>query len=105
MEVELNDKNFKEEVLDSQIPVLVDFWAAWCAPCSMIAPLVQQTAEEYQGKLKVCKLNVDTAPETASEYDVMSIPTLAVFKKGKLVERVVGVVPPDELAAAIKPHI
>lgn len=105
MEVKLNDRNFKQEVLESNIPVLVDFWAEWCAPCRMIAPVVEQIAKEYQGKLKVCKLNVDEAHIVASKYKIMSIPTLLVFKNGKVAGKVIGAVPKTELENAFKPHI
>ncbi len=105
MEVEVTDANFREEVLESNLPVLVDFWAVWCAPCSMVAPVVEEIAKEYDGKLKVCKLNVDEAPATASEYGVMSIPTLAVFKNGQIVEKLIGAVPKTTLEEKIKPHI
>ena len=105
MEVEVTDANFKEEVLESSLPVLVDFWAVWCAPCHMVAPVVEEIAKEYEGKLKVCKLNVDGAPATASEYGIMSIPTLAIFKNGQVAEKVVGVVPKTALEEKIKPHI
>ncbi len=105
MEKQVDDTNFKQEVLESDIPVLVDFWAAWCMPCKMVAPVVEQIAEKYQGKLKVCKLNVDEAPGTAREYGIMSIPTLAVFKDGKVVEKVAGAVPASRLESMIDPHI
>jgi len=82
MGININDINFKQEVLEESLPVLVDFWAEWCGPCRMVAPVVEQIAKEYKGKLKVCKLNVDEAPKTASSYGIMSIPTLAIFKKG-----------------------
>jgi len=105
MEIKANDKNFKQEVLESDLPVLVDFWATWCGPCLMVAPVVEQIAKKYKGKLKVCKLNVDEAPETASDYGIMSIPTLAIFKKGKVADKIVGALPKEELEVAIKPHI
>ena len=105
MEIKVNDSNFKHEVLESDVPVLVDFWAEWCAPCHMVAPTVEEIAKEYEGKLKVCKVNVDDAPQTASRYSIMSIPTLAIFKKGEVVDTIVGVVPKGEFEAAIKPHI
>ena len=105
MEVNVTDKNFKQEILQSNISVLVDFWAEWCAPCHMVTPIVEEIAREYQGKLKVCKVNVDEAPDTASKYDIMGIPTLAIFKNGKIVDKVIGVVPKAQLEAVIKPHI
>ena len=105
MEVQLKDDNFKEEVLDSTIPVLVDFWASWCMPCRMIAPTVEEIAEEYSGKLKVGKLNVDEAPKTASTYGIMSIPTLAVFKGGKIVNKMTGVMPKEAIIHKIEPYI
>ena len=105
MEINLNDVNFEQEVLKSDIPVLVDFWAEWCMPCKMVAPAVEAIAEEYAGRLKVCKLNVDEGPQTAATYDVMSIPTLALFKNGEIANKVVGVLPKGELETAIKPYI
>ena len=105
MEINVNDKNFKEEVLESEIPVLVDFWAPWCGPCRMVGPVVEEIAEEYQGKLKVCKVNVDEAPSTASKYGVMSIPTLAVIKNGELAEKAIGAIPKGDLENLFKPHI
>ena len=93
MEVKLTDANFEEEVLKSDTPVLVDFWAAWCSPCLMVAPVVEQISKEYEGKIKVGKLNVDEAHDTASRYGIMSIPTIKIFKRGKIVEEMVGVQP------------
>ena len=84
------DENFKKEVLDSERPVLVDFWAQWCAPCKMIAPAVEELAREYAGKIKIGKLDVDQNPGSATEYGVMSIPTLIFFKDGKVMDQVVG---------------
>ncbi len=105
MEVKLTDGNFKKEVLESDIPVLVDFWAAWCGPCLMVAPAVEQISKEYKGKIKVGKLNVDEARNTASSYGIMSIPTLALFKKGKVIDKVVGALSKSELEAVVKKHI
>lgn len=105
MEIRVNDENFKKEVLESKVPVLVDFWAEWCMPCRMVAPVVEEIAKEYQGKLKVCKLNVDEARNTASDYGIMSIPTIAIFKNGKVINKVVGALPKAELEKAIKPHL
>jgi len=105
MEVKVNDENFKKEVLESELPCLVDFWAEWCMPCHMVASTVEAIAKEYKGRLKVCKLNVDEASKTVSAYGIMSIPTLAIFKNGEVVDKVIGVVSKSELEAAIKPHI
>ena len=105
MEIQLSDANFEAEVLKSELPVLVDFWAVWCGPCSMVAPVVEEIAKEYEGKLKVCKLNVDKGPKTASEYGIMSIPTLGILKDGKLVDQVIGAVPKFHLEEKLKPHI
>ena len=105
MGININDSNFKQEVLEEGLPVLVDFWAAWCGPCLRLAPVIEQISKEYKGKLKVCKLNVDDSPKTASKYDIMSIPTLVIFKKGKVVSKIIGALPKTELETAIKPHI
>lgn len=105
MDIKVNDENFKKEVLESGIPVLVDFWAEWCMPCRMVAPVIEEIAREYHGKLKVCKLNVDEAANTASDYDIMGIPTLLVFKNGKIAEKIVGALPKIELEKAIKPYL
>jgi len=101
----VNDTNFKQEVLDESLPVLVDFWAEWCGPCRMIGPVVEELATEYQGKLKVCKVDVDQAPNTASAYGVMSIPTIAIFKNGEVVDKLVGAVPKASLVEKIEVHI
>lgn len=105
MEVELTNENFETEILQSSLPALVDFWAPWCGPCLMIAPVIEKIAVQYQGKLKVGKLNVDNAPETASKYGVMSIPTLLIFKDGTLMETMIGAVPKEKIEEKIKPYI
>lgn len=92
-EIVFTDANFKTEVLDASLPVLVDFWAPWCGPCQMISPIVSALAKEYEGKIKVGKLNVDENPVTSGEYAVMSIPTLKIFKDGKIADEMVGVQP------------
>ena len=97
MTIEINDANFKSEVTDSEIPVLVDFWAPWCGPCRTVAPVLEELAKEYDGKVKVVKLNVDENQSTASEFGVRSIPTLILFKAGKVLEQTVGVQPKENL--------
>jgi thioredoxin 1 len=101
----LNDENFKKEVLDSNEPVLVDFWATWCGPCKAIAPIIEQITEEYSGKLKVGKLDVDANPKISTDYGIMGIPTILLFKNGKIVEQVVGAVPKNYLITKINKHI
>lgn len=91
--VAVTDSDFKELVLQSETPVLVDFWADWCAPCKMIAPIVEELSEEYDGKISFAKVDVDSSPLTAAEYGIRSIPTLLVFKNGSPVDQVVGAVP------------
>ena len=104
-EIVLTDSNFQQEVLDSKIPVLVDFWAPWCGPCRMVAPMVAEIAKAYATRLKVGKLNVDENPETARKYGIRGIPTLMIFKDGKLVDTVVGAVPRQTLEQALEPHL
>jgi len=91
------DQNFEQEVLNSQKPVLVDFWAPWCGPCQMMGPIIEQLVEELEGKVVVGKLNVDENPQMAQKYGVMSIPTLLIFKDGQVVEQFVGVQPKEVL--------
>jgi thioredoxin 1 len=93
LEIELTDGNFDSDVLKSDLPVLVDFWAPWCGPCRIIAPIVEEIAKEYDGKLKVGKLNTDDNQQVASKYGIMSIPTLMIFNKGELIERIIGAQP------------
>ncbi|MEW6524778.1 MAG: thioredoxin [Bacillota bacterium] len=95
--ITLTDKNFGAEVLNADMPVLVDFWAAWCGPCRMIAPTIDELARDYAGRVKVGKLNVDDNGNTAAQYGIMSIPTLLLFKDGKAVDKVVGAVPKRDL--------
>ncbi|OGY80040.1 MAG: thioredoxin [Candidatus Kerfeldbacteria bacterium RIFCSPHIGHO2_02_FULL_42_14] len=91
-ELILTDQNFEKEVIMSQTPVLVDFWAPWCGPCKILGPIVEEVAKEYEGKnIKVGKLNVDENPQTASQFGIMSIPTLLIFKDGKVLEQLIGV--------------
>jgi len=105
LEINATDGNFKQEVLKSDLPVLMDFWAAWCDPCQMVAPMVEAIAKKYDGKFKMCKVNVDEAPNTLSEYGIMSISTLAIFKDGKVVYKVIGALSKSELEAVVKKYI
>ena len=103
--VEVTDANFKKEVLESPIPVLVDFWAEWCGPCKMIAPVVEQLSSYFQGKLKVGKVDVDSNQQTSMQFGIRSIPTLLVFKNGKVVDQIVGALPKAALTDKISKHL
>jgi thioredoxin 1 len=98
----LEDATFEQEVLKSDTPVLVDFWATWCGPCKAIAPAVEEVAREYKGKLKVGKLDIDTHQQVPQKYGIRSIPTLLVFKGGRVVDTIVGAVPKSKLIDAVK---
>jgi thioredoxin len=100
--VNVTDVSFETDVLQSGVPVLVDFWASWCGPCKMVGPIVEELADDFAGKVKVCKLNVDENTKTAQAYGVMSIPTLILFKNGKEVDRVVGFRPKADLAELLE---
>ena len=102
MEVILSESNFEKEVLRSEIPVLVDFWATWCGPCRMLAPTIAKIAEEQAGKVKVCKVDVDEEPELAARYNIASIPTLMVFRSGVVVKASVGVQPKAAIEAMLQ---
>lgn len=95
--ITLTDDTFDQEVLKSDKPVLVDFWAEWCMPCKMIAPIMEELAKDYDGQVKIAKLDIDENNQTASQYQVMSIPSLLLYKDGEVVERIVGVVPKEQI--------
>jgi len=103
--VHITDANFESEVINSPVPVLIDFWAAWCMPCRFVAPVVEALAEEYKGQIKVGKLDVDSNPITASKFGITSIPTLLLFKNGEIVDGVIGAVPKEQLEKIIKKHL
>jgi thioredoxin 1 len=103
--IEVTDANFKHEVLESQTPVLVDFWAEWCGPCKMIAPVVEQLAKDFDGKLKVGKVDVDSNQQTSMQFGIRSIPTLLIFKNGRVVDQIVGAVPKQALADKVTKHL
>jgi len=103
--IELTDDNFENEVLNSDVPVLVDFWAEWCAPCKTIAPAVDEIAGEYQGKAKVGKLDVDNNQQTAMQFGIRSIPTLLIFKGGEVAEQIIGAVPKSQIEGKLKDTI
>lgn len=103
--IQVNDSSFQTEVINADKPVLVDFWAIWCGPCKMIAPIVEELAKEYDGKLKVTKMDVDANPRTAMQFGIRSIPTLLVFKGGQVVEQIIGAVPKRHLLDRLTPHL
>jgi thioredoxin 1 len=105
MALVFTSENFKEEVLDSNIPVLVDFWAVWCGPCKMLTPTIDQIAKEFDGKVKVGKVNVDENQQLAAQYGIMSIPTVIIFKNGKVVEQFIGVQPKGVYVDALNKHL
>ena len=103
--VAVTEQNFDTEVLQSQVPVLVDFWAAWCGPCRMVAPALEEIATEYRGRLKVVKVDVDENQEVSIRYDVRSIPTLILFKGGQIAERLIGAYPKPAIIAKVQGHL
>ena len=105
MEIQVNDDNFKKEVLESEGLVLVDFWAPWCMPCRMLAPTIEEIANEMEGKVKVCKMNVDESIKYPQQYGIMSIPTVMLFKNGQTVETMIGLQPKEEILKTIQEHL
>jgi len=99
MALEITDANFDAEVINSDKPVLIDFWAVWCGPCKLIAPVVEEVAKEYKGKFKVGKMDIDNNPNVAMKYGIRSIPTLLIFKDGKVVDQIVGAVPKNVITS------
>ena len=105
--IEITDDTFENEVLQAPVPVLVDYWAPWCGPCKMAAPVLERIAGEYEGRLKICKVNVDEEREVASKHRIMSIPTMFLFKDGEVVDQIVGVTPnfENDLKRRIEPYL
>jgi len=102
MVIDISDKDFEQKVIKSGVPVLLDFWAPWCVPCKMVAPIVEKLSDKYDGQLKFYKINIDENPRTPARYRVMSIPSLMLFKNGKAVDTVVGAVPERSLVSRIE---
>ena len=100
--IEITEKNFEEEVIKSNIPVLVDFWATWCAPCVKIVPVLEELSSEYEGKMNFAKVNIENDGSIAQQFGIMSIPTLLIFKGGKVMQQIVGVQPKNNIVAKIK---
>ncbi len=105
MKVEITTDNFEQEVIEADVPVLVDFWAEWCMPCKMVAPVLEEMSKEYEGKLKIGELDVDSQADLAARYNVVSIPTLMVFKNGEVVGQQIGAAPRDRLEKLVQPHM
>nr|WP_042833915.1 thioredoxin [Thermoanaerobacter uzonensis] len=97
--------NFEEEVVNSDVPVLIDFWAEWCAPCRLVAPIIDELAKEYKGKIKVGKVNVDEENELAMQFRIMSIPTIGLFKNGKMVDKIIGARPKADFVKFLEKHL
>jgi len=98
----ISDADFNQEVIKAEVPVLVDFWAPWCGPCQMVAPMLEELAQEFSGKVKIAKMNVDKNPKTPPLYGIRAIPTLIIFKGGEVVEQITGVVPKDQLKTKLE---
>lgn len=105
MAIDVTAETFKQEILDSDLPVLVDFWATWCNPCRMLAPILEELAQEYEGKVKFCKIDVDEHGDLAAMYGIVSIPTLVLMRGGKEIERLSGLRPKDDLAEFLDANI
>ncbi len=101
----ITDDTFEEEVLKNDVPVLADFWAEWCGPCRTIAPVLEEIAREYEGRLKIAKIDVDENPEAPARFGIRGIPTMILFKDGEPVERLVGAMPKDQLLSHLQPHL